>query len=275
MHPDPFLARLEDRAGPVGPGRSFEDSQGAWESWVAGAPPAWADRLLALLVAPPPPSAAPEDWRHAIEECLDRSARADVDAFLRRVAPALKDSRLRPTVLNVLANLRDPRALPLLDSLLGDRDLKDEDLAGLAFALGEIGGPRAENLLRRLGGRIPATGDGDLQAEIGAALALALALASLPAADRAGRLGEPYAPPADRRRVSHAAETSRGTRRRPNRPDRSAADQGCWFGSSTGRPSAVAAAFRSLSAEIRVTPDRPWASRRAWTSLATASCTAS
>ncbi len=192
MHLDPFLARLEDRAGPLGPFRSFEDYQGAWESWVAGARPEWADRLLDLLVAPGPPSAAPEDWRQAIEECLHRSARADVDAFLRRTAPALKDSRTRPTVVNVLASLRDPRALPLLGSLLGDRDLGDEDLAGLAFALGEIGGPRAEDLLRRLGERAPATGK--LRAEIDAARALA----SLPAAGRLERLGEPYAPPGDR-----------------------------------------------------------------------------
>ena len=191
MTRDELIAQLAAEAAPLGPRGSLAERRRAWASVLDSAGPGWVDPLIALLTAPPEPMppVEPGAWGFAVEECLYRCARADPAGFLRRVGRDLRDPRARPALIGALASLRDPAAVPILEALAGRGDPSPGEAALLAHALGEIGGPGAGEALRRLRAKAPA--DGDLRAEIDAALGLV----DLTAADRVALLGPPYARP--------------------------------------------------------------------------------
>jgi len=145
------LARL---AGPPTPFFSLEDMDAERSEWIANSNKELEDHLFEILKNPPNPEmiiqTSVEDFNMELSDILIQMGRKDPRRFLERLHPLLAFPQARPLIIEIIGGLEDQTGVELLKLLLIDEALTDDELVGIACALGEIGGDEAMGILKEM-----------------------------------------------------------------------------------------------------------------------------
>ena len=154
------IALLSEFRGPLGPFQEPADLDLRQEAWASLAGVGEIDAMLDLAVHPPEQSElgqnTPADFEYEISRALSLLGARHPEALLNRAGPLIDDPTARRTIIEVIGAVGVREGLFWLAPLVGSTRLSEEDATRLACAIGEIGGPNAEGLLKRLQAQTPA-----------------------------------------------------------------------------------------------------------------------